>query len=150
MKEYEFTYETLTNCIINSINKGLFPDFLKRANINPVHKKNDPLNKENYRPVSILHLASKVYESAISNQLSEYTQNLWNSLRGFVELIVLNMLYLHYFKQRELDKSGNTILMDLWKAYGCIPHDLPQNLSRLVWTKFEYSFRLSKFLIVNK
>ena len=81
MKEYEFTYETLTNCIINSISKGLFPDFLKRANINPVHKKNDPLNKENYRPVSILHLASEVYESAIFNQLSEYTQYLWNSLR---------------------------------------------------------------------
>ena len=42
-----------------SLSKRLFPDALKRANITSVHKKNDPLDKENYRPVSILLLLSK-------------------------------------------------------------------------------------------
>ena len=36
----------------------------------PLHKKNDPLDKENYRPVSILPIISKVYERAMHNQLS--------------------------------------------------------------------------------
>ena len=46
----------------NSKSEGFFPEFLKRANTTRVHKKNDPLGKENYRPVSILPLFSNVYE----------------------------------------------------------------------------------------
>ena len=80
LKECDFTYEKLTNCINNSLSEGFFPDSLKRANITPVHKKNDPLDKENYRPVSILPLLSKVYERAIFNQLSEYMQKFLNKI----------------------------------------------------------------------
>ena len=50
----------------------LFLDSLKRANVTPVHKKNDPLDKENYRPVIILPLFSKVYKRVTFNQLFEY------------------------------------------------------------------------------
>ena len=65
LKECDFSYEKLTNCIHNSLSEGFFLDSLKRANITPVHKKDGPLDKENYRPVSILPLLSKVYERAI-------------------------------------------------------------------------------------
>ena len=80
LKGCNFTYEKLANCINNSQSEGLFPDSLKRANIIPVHKKNDPLDKENYRPVNILLLLSKVYERAIFNQLSEYMQKFLNKI----------------------------------------------------------------------
>ena len=84
MKECDFTYDKLTNCINNSLSEGFFPDCLKRANITLIGKKNDPLDKENYRPVSILHLISKVYERAIFNQLPEYIQKVLNKiLDGF-------------------------------------------------------------------
>ena len=72
LKECDFTYEKLTNCINNSLSEGLLTDSLKRANFSHAHKKNDPLDMENYRPVSILPLISKVKERAIFNQLSEY------------------------------------------------------------------------------
>ncbi len=37
--------------IINaSINQSRFPQDLKLADVSPVYKKNDNLNKENYRP----------------------------------------------------------------------------------------------------
>ena len=68
-KECDFAYEKLTNCINNSLSEGLFPDTLRRANITPVHKQNDVLDKENYRPVGILSLLSKVCERVIFNQL---------------------------------------------------------------------------------
>ena len=55
-KECEFTFEILTQCINKSFAGGEFPDFLKQANVSPIFKKNDPLDKENYRPVSILPL----------------------------------------------------------------------------------------------
>ena len=43
-----------------SIEIGLFPDSLKLAYVTPVFEKEDPLDKNNYRPVSILPLLSSV------------------------------------------------------------------------------------------
>ena len=99
LKEYDFTHEKLTNCINDSLSEGLFPDSLKRANITPVHKKNDPLDKENYIPVIMLLLISKVYERA--NQVSECMQKFLNKiLCGFRKaLSTLYMLCLDYFKR---------------------------------------------------
>ena len=44
----------LTNIINSSIRNGYFPDELKAAEVAPIFKKNDDLDKENYRPVSVL------------------------------------------------------------------------------------------------
>ena len=108
LKECDFTYEKLTNCLNNSPSAGFFPDSMKRANITLLHKKNNPLDKENHIPVSILPIFSKVYERAVFNELSEYIKNFLNKILD------------------KLDNSGNvgTILMNLSKAYDCIPHDL--------------------------
>ena len=54
LKESEFAFETLTDCINKSIETGYFPDSLTEANITPVFKKDNPLDKSNNRPVSIL------------------------------------------------------------------------------------------------
>ena len=37
-----------------SADTNRFPDALKYAEVVPVHKKDDPLDKINYRPVSVL------------------------------------------------------------------------------------------------
>ena len=66
LKESEFIFETLTNCINKSTETGYIPDSLKEANIT-IFKKDDLLDKSNYRPVSILPLISKVFERLIYN-----------------------------------------------------------------------------------
>jgi hypothetical protein len=43
----------LTSLINLSIDTGVFPDSLKKAQVTPLHKKTDPLSKTNYRPVSV-------------------------------------------------------------------------------------------------
>ena len=43
-------------------------------------KKEDPLDKPNYRPVSILPSLSKVYEKVIYNQLSNYSDSFLNNI----------------------------------------------------------------------
>ena len=80
LKQSGFTYQILTDCINNAIHKSLFSDSLKIANITPVHKKNVPANKENYRPVSVLPLLSKVFEGLLYDQLSEYLEKYLNIL----------------------------------------------------------------------
>ena len=49
------------DCINDAINEGVFPDSLKIANITPAHKKEEPIDKGNYRPVSALPLLSKIF-----------------------------------------------------------------------------------------
>ena len=84
LKECKFTFDIITACINKAIETGNFPDSIKMANVTPVFKKEDPLDKSNHRSVSILPLLSKVYERVIYNQLSEYSNNFLNEvLCGF-------------------------------------------------------------------
>ena len=79
LKECEFTFDVITACINKAIETGNFPDSFKMANVTPVFKKENPLDKSNYR-LSIMPLISKVYERVICNQLSDYSNNFLNVL----------------------------------------------------------------------
>ena len=46
----------------NAVNKGVFPNELKQADIKPIYKKESRNEKENYRPVSILPNSSEIFE----------------------------------------------------------------------------------------
>ena len=80
LRECEFTFDVLTNCINKSVETGYFPDSLKLANVAPVFKKEDLFDKCNYRPVSILPLLSKVHEKVIYNQLCDYSESFLNNI----------------------------------------------------------------------
>jgi hypothetical protein len=54
------------------IDTGVFPDSLKKVQVAPLHKKNDPLSKTNYRPVSVLPVFSKIFEKVFETQCSEH------------------------------------------------------------------------------
>ena len=54
--------ETLHNLFNEYLIIGNFPDNLKLADTTPAFKKKDSLNKENFRPVSVLPSISKIFE----------------------------------------------------------------------------------------
>ena len=45
---------------------------MKTAELSPLCKKEDQLNKVNYRPVSLLTVISKIYESVMFDQVNDY------------------------------------------------------------------------------
>ena len=53
----------LTNNINHYLKESTFPDELKQSEGISVYMKLDPLQKNNYRPVSLLPQISKVFES---------------------------------------------------------------------------------------
>ena len=65
----------LTNTINNSLKESTFPDELKQSEVIPVYKKLDPLQKENYRPVSLLPHISKVFERLSYTQINSFMEN---------------------------------------------------------------------------
>ena len=54
---------------------GTFPDELKIADIVPVFKKEDPKDKTNYRPISLLPLISKIFEKKNRIRKQEYASS---------------------------------------------------------------------------
>ena len=141
-KDSEFSFTTFTKCINKSIDTNSFPFSLKEANITPLYKKDDPLDKTNYRPVSVLPLLSKVYERLIYNQLSDHANTFLNNiLCGFRKAHSTQHALFKLISswQSVLDNGGfaGTVLMDLSKAYDCISHEL-------LISKYELAVALSQ------
>ena len=64
----------LARIINTSIETGIFPEDWKEAAVTPILKKGNPETKENYRPVSCLHVASKVLEKIITEQMTRFLE----------------------------------------------------------------------------
>ena len=74
----------ITKIINVSFENGRFPDQLKLVKVTPIFKKNDDLDKENYRPVSILSHVSKVSERIMYMQTDTFIRvKLSKLLTGF-------------------------------------------------------------------
>ena len=63
----------LANFINECIKQNKFSDELKIADIMPIFKKEDPLDKTNYRPISILPTNSEIFERILFNQLQLFS-----------------------------------------------------------------------------
>lgn len=119
----------LTDLINTSIDQGVFPNSLKKAEVTPVYKKADKLNKGNYRPVSILPVLSKIFEKVIEKQISTLFQNIFSPnlsafRKGYSCQDVLLALIESWNKSLREGLKVGTIMMDLSKAFDCMSHPL--------------------------
>ena len=119
----------LTDCINTAINDFQFPNELKEADVTPLFKKGDPNYKGNFRPISVLPACSKIFERILKDQICPYINDkLSEILCGFREGFSTQHALIRLIEKwrKCLDESGlvGTILMDLSKAYDCLPHDL--------------------------
>ena len=70
-----FITKILTQICNRSISSNTFPALWKIAKVKPLHKKNSKDDPNNYRPISILPVLSKLLERHVSNHLFEYLTN---------------------------------------------------------------------------
>ena len=111
----------ITNLINKSINNSIFPEKLKEAQVVPLFKKNNSLDKCNYRSVSILPTISKFYERAIYEQTVTFFDKVFHPfLSAFRSGYGCQIALLKIIE----DKFVAVILMDLSKAFDCLPHKL--------------------------
>ena len=119
----------LTIFINNCLKKGVFPDDLKLADITPIFKKEDSLNKENYQPVSILPHLSKVFERILYKQIDSFMKNKFSPyLFGFrknhnAQYSLLKMIE-NWKKQLDNGEKVGVIFMGLSKSFYTINHSL--------------------------
>ena len=107
-----------------------FPSKLKLADLTPIFKKLDTSLKENYRPVSILPVVSKIFERLMERQMKNYIEihlspYLCGYRKGFnAQHAVTAMIEIW---KKWLDKNdglAGAVFMDLSKAFDTINHEL--------------------------
>ena len=115
--------------INQSITQGVFPDSAEIASVVPVFKKEDPLDKGNYRPISILSVFSKVFEKYYLSHLRPYCDKVMSDYLSayrpnFCTQHVLLRLIEKWRNFLDCNKVVGADMMDLSKAFDCLPHDL--------------------------
>ncbi len=124
----ESLVSSLTKMINKCIEESIFPDDLKLANIMPAYKAKDSLNKNNYRPISILPILSKIYESILNDQLARYCEDIMsNFLSAFRKRYSCQTILLKMIEDWKLalDNKDNiaAIFVDMSKAFDMISHE---------------------------
>ena len=125
----------LTPVLVHIINLMIrtseFPDPLKIARVTPIFKKGNPMHTNNYRPISILSILSKIIEKLLTNQIQTFMEShhlFTSSQFGFRKArnttsainILMEKLYAGY------DNSVATqgVFLDFSKAFDTINHNI--------------------------
>ena len=158
----------ITPILVKIFNKtfelGIFPNILKKAIVVPIFKSGDRNNLNNYRPIALLSIFSKLLETCVKNRLENYLEkNMILSKRqfGYRKNLGTEEALLHFTTEvyKSLDKNNITIaiFLDIAKAFDTISQDiLIQKLENigirglpLNWFKTYLTNRLQRVKIAN-
>ena len=122
---------SLTYIFNLSLDTGIYVDEWKRAQVIPIYKSEDRRKCENYRPISILPIVSKVFEREVFRQLYGYLSV--NSLlskfqSGFrpkhSTLSALIRMCDDLLKNMDNGELNCVVFLDVRKAFDSINHEI--------------------------
>ena len=127
---HDFLAKPLTKAINDSLSLSIFPDEAKTAVVVPIDKGTDKKNEiSNFRPVSLLNCFAKIYEKTISTRITLAMDIFFSPyISAYRENFSCQNVLIRLLEEwrEKLDNNyivGGT-LMDLSKAFDCVPHDL--------------------------
>ena len=119
----------ITNSISYAISESVFPYELKRSQVIPLFKKEDPPKNESNPPVSLLPHISKILERLIYRQISNYMENKISTCGTAFQKsdgTKHSLITMLEKCKKSLDKGEfvSVIFMDRLKVFDTIIHDL--------------------------
>lgn len=127
----EYIITPLHHIINLSLQSKIVPSAWKQAKIVPIFKSGDKEKAENYRPISVLPVLSKLLEKAVHDQLLTFLESnklLNDSQFGYREkrsTQLATTLFVDEIRQAaENGKMVGALFLDLSKAFDTISHDV--------------------------
>jgi hypothetical protein len=118
-------------CILinKSFSEGIFPSLLKKSKVLPIFKKKDRQCMDNYRPIALLPVFSKIFEKAFASRLLAFLNShgvLYESQYGFRRnrstINAVCELYLNAINAKLKNESFLAVFIDFSKAFDTIDH----------------------------
>ena len=123
--------EDITFICNKSIASSCFPDKWKEAKVSPLHKSGPLEDINNYRPISILPVLSKVLERHVSDSLTKYLNEddlLHKTQSGFRTNhsceTALNFMSDSWLNAIDQGEMIGVVLVDFKKAFDLVDHDI--------------------------
>ena len=123
----------LTHIINLSLKENDFPDIWKKALVIPIHKSGQPTLPNNYRPISLLPILSKVLEKIINHQIREYLdcnqliaprQFGFRSGTSTDQILTQLVNKIRFMLSKQESKFVTLSALDIRKAFDCVNHDI--------------------------
>ena len=121
----------LSHIYNHSFETGTFPTKLKSAIVTPIHKTDSKLYLNNYRPISVLPIFSKVLERLMHSRLMNFLTNnksLFEHQFGFQQNKTTNMaildIYSNIVEAIENNETPCCIFLDFAKAFDTVNHKI--------------------------
>ena len=115
----------------SSFLEGIFPDKLKFAKVTPIHKGKSKLQCNNYRPISILPIFSKILEKLMNSRLVRFlgiNDIIYKHQYGFQENKSTSLAILELQSQliNNIEKGlfSCCIFLDFSKAFDTVNHNI--------------------------
>ena len=115
----------------SSFTQGIFPDKNKIAKVIPIFKKGSPKDVNNYRPISLLSIFSKIMEKLMASRLTQYMEllgiiypNQFGFRNGYSTLHSLISITETIKETIENKKYGCGVFIDLKKAFDTVNHHI--------------------------
>ena len=142
------SFNKVTNIANTMVQSCIIPDRFKLADVLLVYKVGKSSSKSSYQPVSVLSAFSNVFERLLKMQMAPFMESkLANIICRFRDrhstqhavLRVIETICMH-IDQSDVCGMG---MMDLSKAYDCLPHDL------LLAKMGGYGFRIDSLKLMH-
>ena len=121
----------LSVLINDSFITGIFPSKLKIGKVTPLQKKGSNVDPNNYRPISLLSVFSKIYEKVMYARIYKFMENsqlFYSRQFGFRSNHSTNHALISITEsiKNSIDngKFGCGIFLDLKKAFDTVSHSI--------------------------
>ena len=112
-----------------SFKTGSIPNEWKLAHVVPIHKKGEISDIENYRPISLTSIISKIFEKCIRDELLlQYHDLLHDNQHGFLPNRSCSTQLIPFARDIALGLNSNNLIdiiyFDFAKAFETVNHDI--------------------------
>lgn len=127
----QFFADYLSKSINHMFTTGKYPNSLKQAIVTPIFKKGSKQDPNNYRPISVLSVFAKVFDTVIRNRLIEYltTNNLISDKQfGFMKnkstTSATSCFIDEVVKKLNQKLKCSSSFLDIQKAFDCMDYKI--------------------------
>ena len=127
----EFICPIISELINESYQIGIFPGCLKVARIIPIHKGGDNQVLNNYRPIAMLPVLSKIFEKTICSRLLSFahkydiiTKDQFGFLKGKNTSQAIHKLIEDIYKSFNNKYNLISVFLDFRKAFDTVNHKI--------------------------